>query len=739
MFYLHTKNTSYIIKKKEYGKLEHIYYGKRIKEDEKLVSYEQTSELPHSVLYNSKISLDTLELVAQEYPESGKGDFREPAISILSKHGYSTDFLYQSHRYYENRTGIEGLPFAKGPCRSLEIVLYDSLIHVELILNYHAFYESDVITRNVKIVNKGNEKIQVERAMSLCLDLDDDGYELMSFQGAWASEMQMKNQKIEAGIYINDSKVGTSSNRHNPFIVVKQEDATEIHGNCYGFNLMYSGNHAEIVESSPYGKIRVLNGVNPHNFGFTLDSEESFQTPEAVMTFSHEGLNGMSQNMHSFVMDHVVPQKFTKKERPILINNWEATYFNFDKPKLLALAKEAKKVGIELFVLDDGWFGNRNDDKTSLGDWVTNEAKIGGTMAELANEINEVGLEFGLWFEPEMISEESDLYEKHPDWVLGTLRRSTGRNQFILDLTKDEVCDYIVTSVSAVLESANITYLKWDMNRNFSDVFSDRQTNQGEVCHRYMIGLYRVFDELITRFPNVLFEGCSAGGNRFDLGILSYMPQIWGSDDTDGHERVQIQKSISYGYPQSTYGAHVSACPNHQTFRHTPIETRFNISTFGALGYELNLLELSEHEKELVTRQIAYYKEHRALFQFGKLYRLTTKEDKEIFLCMDKDSKCGVIGEFYNLQRPSPSFNKIITTYLDNETYYTIKSREQFVTKEDVAIIDTVVKLNDEVYQGYGDYFNYHGIPLSMQHLGTGSEKTRFIGDFGSRIYNISQ
>ncbi len=734
MIYLHTKDTSYVMNIKEYGKIEQVYYGKKIREDENLNLEKQTSEFAHSVLYKSKVSLDTLEKVSLELGESGKGDFREPMINLRTKDGYTTDFCYISHKLLDKRCEIDGLPFAKDATQTVEITLFDEMLNLELKLYYNSFFEANIITRHAKLINKSEEKIEIIRLMSFNLDIDNDGYELINFEGDWANEMQEKRQKLTSGIYINDSKVGTSSNRHNPFFMLKQLDASEYHGDCYGFNLIYSGNHAEIVEITPSSKIRILSGINPHNFNFSLGKNEEFFTPEAVLTYSDKGLNGLSQNMHCFVSNHIIPENFRNKERPILINNWEATYFDFDKNKLLDLASAAKDVGIELFVLDDGWFGDRNSDKTSLGDWTPNEKKLGGTLSELAGEINALGLDFGLWFEPEMISENSELFKNNPEYRLGKGNVSTGRNQFILDLTKDEVCDYIVNSVVKILESANISYVKWDMNRNFSDVFSDRHENQGEICHRYVLGLYKIYDILTKKFPNILFEGCSAGGNRFDLGILSYMPQIWASDDTDAHKRVAIQKSISYGYPQNTYGSHVSACPNHQTLRKTPIETRFNISSIGALGYELDLLNLSENEKEIVKKQISYYKENRKILQFGNLYRLTTNEDKTMFLVLNEDKSEGFVGEFYNLQQPNPNFNKISTKYLDENMYYEINSREQFIT-----IKGEVYKLASEKYQGYGDAINHKGVKLNMQKLDFPQENTRLICDFGSRLYKITK
>ena len=752
LIYLNTKNTSYILNITAYGKLEHIYYGKRIKEvkEANYLKEPQNIETPHSVLYNKNLNRETLDTMSLEYGEIGKGDFREPAISIYGNVGYVSDFVYMSHRFYEGKENHETLPSAKSnnkKCTTLEVVLFDKSNNVELILYYHSFYEVDVITRYVKVINKSEESIKLNRVMSLQLDFDNEGYTLTSFEGEWTREMQIKNQPIISGIYTIDSKVGTSSNRHNPFVILKQNDCKEMYGDCYGFNLIYSGNHSEIIEVNCYDKIRVLTGINPHCFEYTLEKGEDFISPEAVMTFSPKGLNGLSNQMHKFVREHIISPNFKEKERPVLLNNWEATYFDFNKEILLNLANQAKEVGIELFVLDDGWFGERKDDTSALGDWMVNEEKLGGPLNELVKSIKDLGLEFGIWVEPEMISENSELYRNHPEWVLGKKGENLceGRNQYVLDLTRKEVCDYLVETLTKLLNSADITYVKWDMNRNFSDVYSEfiHPSRQGEVFHKYMIGFYDVVKRLTEGFPNILFEGCAAGGNRFDLGMLCYMPQIWASDNTDASERVGIQRGLSYGYPQSTYGAHVSCCPNHQTGRNTSIETRFNIASMGVLGYELNLLELSEVEKETIKKQIAYYKKNRKLLQFGEMYRLESGENKVITAIVSENKKQAIISYYQYLQKPNPNKEKLKAYILDDEVYYHIESREQRIQENDFLPHSKQYMgeiMPKEIFDLWGDHFNYAGICLGEQIIGNNFNAGRgIVGDFGSRLYYICE
>ena len=753
IFYLNTKNTTYVLGIHDTGKVEHLYYGKHITQDisgTALVE-PQVLECPHSIIYDENVGKMTLDNMGLEYSEVGKGDFREPALEIYSEEmGYLSDFTYVGCREYKGKKQLENLPSASGDethCNTLEIDLYDKNLKATLTLCYHVFYECDVITRNAKITNHHQKPLVLNRIMSLQLDLEDVGYSLVSFDGEWAREMTKHERALVNGSYMIDSKVGVSSNKHNPFIILKQNRCTETFGDCYGFNLIYSGNHAEIIEVSSYDKIRVLSGINPHCFSFHLATGQSFVSPEAVMTFSSTGLNGMSQNMHHFIKKHIIPKRFQNKERPVLINNWEATYFDFNKEKLLGLAKEAAALGIELFVLDDGWFGKRNDDTSSLGDWFVNTKKLEGGLDSLAEEIKQLGMTFGLWIEPEMISEKSKLYTDHPEWIIGkpNTRLSKGRNQLILDLTRQEVCDYLVDTLSSVLSSADITYVKWDMNRNFADMYSENlgKEKQGELFHRYIVGFYDVLNRLTVAFPNILFEGCAAGGNRFDLGILCYMPQIWASDDTDAYERLTIQNGISYGYPPSTFGAHVSACPNHQTLRYTSLETRFNVAAFGLLGYELNLLALTPIEKETIKNQIAFYKKYRKLMQFGEFYRFDTIENKQLWLAMSEDKTQGMLGFYQTLARPNPTKERIKMGYLEDRYYYSVETRPQWVQESDFGHVSEQMdfrEIEKEFIMAWGDLLNYAGFRPKEQFCGGSlGPNVRVLGDFGSRLYKIEK
>lgn len=771
VFHLQTMSTSYIMAVLESGQIENLYYGKKIREmkDYSPLFHKAGSECPNSIIYEKAYPYFTLDDICLEYSSIGKGDLRESPCEIWSGDGsFISDFKFLSSKTYEGREKIQGLPAAHigtGTVSTLEINLYDKVTDVIITLFYHSFYEANVITRHVRVKNGDKGTIEIKRLMSMQLDLPQNKYTLMTFDGTWAREMERHDKKLQQGIYLNDSKGGTSSNRHNPFIIVREDNCNEDHGQCYGFNLIYSGNHAEIVEVNQNNKVRILNGINPYCFSFTLEEGMEFNTPEAVLSFSQDGLNGLSKNMHFFVNEHIIPEAFKYKKRPILINNWEATYFDFNERKLNALAKQAAELGIELFVLDDGWFGRRNDDSSSLGDWFVNKKKLPSGLKGICQKVNDLGMDFGLWVEPEMISEDSDLYRNHSDWVVRVPERgfSTGRRQLLLDLTRDEVRDYLVERLSDIFSSANIKYIKWDMNRNFSDMYSTNLGNnqQGEFLHRYVLGLYDILERLTRKFPKILFEGCASGGNRFDLGILSYMPQIWTSDDTDAHERVTIQTGVSYGYPPSTMGAHVSVCPNHQTLRRTSIDTRFNVAAFGILGYELNLLELSTFDKRAIKEQVKFYKDHRQVLQFGDFYRVENiyGSNKSVWMAVAKDKSKGILGFYQTLQKPAPGEDIIKTKGLEDDLLYHLKVRGQRVNvkvfgdlinqitpvhiKKDGLVHDIISKvytmdIEKEEYYVYGDLLNSSGFKAVQQFSASGyNDEVRLIGDFGSRLYVI--
>ncbi|MEK3948899.1 alpha-galactosidase [Paenibacillus sp. FSL H7-0703] len=636
LFHLQGSNTSYVMQVIRDGYLAHLYWGKKIQNyrgSNKIIFMDRGFS-PNPDGEDRAFSLDT---IPQEYPSFGKSDFRIPAYQLQLENGSTvTDFRYKEHRVYQGKPKLKGLPstYAEdaGEVETLEIVLEDPLIDVKIVLSYSLYQKRDVITRSVRFDNEGRQQLKLLRALSASVDFRDDEYELITLYGAHNNEKNIARRKILPGIQVVDSCRGASSPQQAPFMALVREGTDEEQGEVYAFNLVYSGNFTAQTQVDSYRNTRVTMGINPFDFTWLLEPEESFQTPEVVMVYSENGLGGMSRIYHELYRNRLCRGPFRDKERPILINNWEATYFNFDADKIEQLAKEAQSVGVELFVLDDGWFGKRDDDNTSLGDWVVDRRKLPDGLLDLANRIRNLGMEFGLWFEPEMVSIDSDLYRKHPDWCIHVPDRpyTLGRNQLMLDLSRKEVCEYIIKSVSDILSDVPITYVKWDMNRHMTDVGSAAlpPERQRETAHRYILGLYSVMEELTSRFPHVLFESCSSGGGRFDAGMLYYMPQTWTSDNTDAICRLKIQWGTSLIYPPITMGAHVSTVPNHQVGRITPLETRGYVAMAGNFGYELDLTTLTIEEKEIVKKQIALYKEMRSLIQFGKFYRIINPFDE---------------------------------------------------------------------------------------------------------------
>ena len=630
LFHLQSDNTSYVMQVLRGEYLSHLYYGKRVEEyngSNKIIFLDR-GFAPNPDDKDRTFSLST---IPQEYQAFGNGDFRSPAYQVRLEDGSRiTDLKYNGYRVYQGKEQLENLPSTYvndiEEAETLEIYLEDRLINLKVILKYTLFHKNDVITRSVEFINNGNSKLRLLRALSMSIDFRDNDFEMISLYGAHNNEKNIERRRIAYGLQSIESSRGASSPHQAPFISLIRKDTNEDNGEVYAFNLVYSGNFIGQVEVDSYCNTRVSMGINPFDFSWLLESGEKFQTPEVVITYTDKGLGHMSRTYHKFYSENLCRGNFKKKVRPILINNWEATYFNFTEEKILEIASEGKKLGMELFVLDDGWFGKRDDDNTSLGDWIVDKRKLPNGIKGLADKIINIGMEFGLWFEPEMVSIESDLYKKHPDWCIHVKNRShtLGRNQLVLDLSRRDVCDYIVESVANILKSAQITYVKWDMNRHITDIGSallpaDRQE---ETSHRYMLGLYDVMERLTNMFPNVLFESCSSGGGRFDAGMLYYMPQTWTSDNTDAICRTKIQYGTSLIYPPITMGCHVSAIPNHQVGRITSLETRANVAMAGNFGYELDLTKLTDDEKEIVKSQIKEYKKIRELVQFGELYRI---------------------------------------------------------------------------------------------------------------------
>lgn len=682
IFSLKTKNTSYILRVLESGHLGHLYWGRKLNNYN--IEYVHKRKDLGSFLATTDNIIDFhLEATPQEYPSYGATDLRSPAIELQFLDGSTvSDFRYESHKIFKGKNKIKGLPAVyiedENEADTLEIVLRDSLKDIKILLIYSVFGDFDVITRSAKILNSSKENVILNRALSMNVDFNHSKFDLIQLSGSWGRERQIIRREVNRGTQSVESRRGSSSHAQNPFISLVGKDTNDHNGEAYGFSLVYSGNFLANTEVDMHGNTRVQLGINPFNFSWLLEPGEEFNTPEAVLVYSDNGLNGMSSIYHNIYGKRLCRGTYRDKERPILINNWEATYFDFNEKIIKDIAREASKLGIELFVLDDGWFGERNDDTSSLGDWYVNEEKIKGGLNKLATEINDMGIKFGLWFEPEMVSPNSKLYKEHPDWCIHIegRTRSQARKQLILDFSRDEVCDEVIKRVSDILSSAPISYVKWDMNRNMTEVGSPAwpAERQKEVAHRYMLGLYRVLEAITSKFENVLFESCSGGGGRFDPGILYYMPQTWTSDNTDAIERLKIQFGTSLVYPPISMGCHVSASPNHQVERSTPINTRAVVAMAGNYGYELNITNLSDEEKSEVRNQIKLYKEIRNTVQFGDFYRIQSPfEDNHVaWMVMSKDKKEIIVSyvrinaEVNTLQRP------LKLKYLDENARYKI-------------------------------------------------------------------
>lgn len=680
LFHLQTRNSSYLMEIEEGGVLAHLYFGEKIDSYHGIRKYPRlersfSPNVPESK--NREISLDTL---LQESSSVGNGDFRIPSCQIRLANGNSTvDFRYSSHQIFVGKHEIKGMPqsFVKksDQAETLKIILEDKNAQVNLELYYTLFKDSSVIARSEKLINKGAEPLFLTKLMSFQIDFPANEFEVMHFEGAWAREQTIMREKIGKGVKLLGSRRGTSSHQENPSFILTSSATTEKSGDVYGFCLVYSGNHETNLEKDQYEQLRVMMGINSFEFDWKLESNEQFQTPEVLMNYTNQGFTDHSLIFHSFMKNHII-RKFPEKERPILINNWEATYFDFTEEKLLHLAEEASHLGIELFVLDDGWFGKRNSDTTSLGDWKVNKQKFPNGLANFSKKISQRGLSFGLWIEPEMVSPESTLYEQHPEWALQVPGKKgvLGRGQYVLDFSQATVRKHIFEQFVAVLDTLDFSYIKWDMNRSLTDVFSTvlPPDKQGTVYHRYVLGLYEFLEMLIKRYPNVLFENCSGGGGRFDAGMLYYMPQTWISDNTDAGARLQIQYGASYFYPINVMGAHVSAIPNHQTGRMISLETRGNVAISGILGYECDLTKLSPEEKETIKKQISFYKQHRKLIQTGTFYRLSNpfikNEGAWSFVSPDK-SEC-LLFYFRKTAIASGPINILKLSGLDKKAIY---------------------------------------------------------------------
>ena len=726
-FHLYNQEISYIIKILDNDQPGQLYYGKRLTHREDfshLFEYAMRDMSPYAFEGNSTFSLENIK---QEYPTFGCGDMRFPAYEIERENGsHVVEFVYKEHKIYNGKPKLEGLPAtyveSDDEAQPLELVLEDTSINTRIVLLYTIYEAFPVIARSVRFECDSDEKITLLSAMSACVDLPDKDYEMIDLAGVWARERHVRRHKLDYGIQSIYSMRGCSSYQFNPFLALARENADEFQGQVYGFSLVYSGNFLAQTEVDNYDTARVLMGIHPNGFKWTLGKGESFQTPEMVMVYSEAGLNGMSQTFHKLYRTRLARGTWRDKVRPILINSWEAFYFDFDAPKLLGLADAAADLGMELFVLDDGWFGKRDDSTSSLGDWYPNEEKLKGTLKELAEKINAKGLKFGLWIEPEMTNKDSDLYRAHPDWLLAEQgkRICHSRTQYVLDFSKKEVREYIGDMLENLLAEVPVSYIKWDMNRTFSEVFSngnDREY-QGKVCHKYILGVYELYERLTSRFPHVLFESCASGGARFDPGMLYYAPQGWTSDDTDAIERLKIQYGTSMVYPVSCMGSHVSASPNHQTNRVTPLETRADVAYFGTFGYELDLLKLGEEDKAEIRRQIAFMKEKRDLIQKGTFYRLKSpfEGNETAWMIVSEDQKKALVGYYRVMQPVNVGFKRLKLKGLKEDTCY---------------------KVSGYAYDCYGDELMQVGMILSDSASGVWKKGVNDKGDFQAEVFEI--
>ena len=739
-----------------HGQAELLHFGAPIlPEDAEAVSLPGGLGWGCSVLYDQHDPASCLDVRALAWSASGTGDYREAPIA-LSFDGQPTvpDFVFSSAQILPEMPAYSyPMPHARGKSETLELVFRSrsTLLTEETTLTlYLSLFETALVRRAV-LKNGSERPVTVTKMMSSMTDLKGS-FRMMSFHGSWSTEMHLHTVPVERARTVNENVSGFSSNRSNPGFILAGKETGEDAGEAYGFNLIWSGNHYASAQRSEQGLTRVMQGISPDNFAVTLEKDASFETPEAVLSWSGEGLNGLSERMHRFVNEHIVPPYWQYRERPVLYNDWEGCMFSFNEAKLLSLARKAVKLGCELFVLDDGWFGERNSDTAGLGDYTVNRTKLPGGLEGLSRKIHALGLDFGLWFEPEAVNPDSELYRAHPEWALhshGT-EDVLSRNELLLDLTRPEVRDYIVSSVSAILDSADIQYVKWDMNRHSAAL--------GEKAYAYILGLYEVLDRIFSARPQILLEGCASGGNRFDLGMLCYAPQIWASDDTDPIERLDIQNGLSYLYPVSTVGAHISASPNMQTLRATPLSTRANTAFFGAFGIEMDLGHLLPVEEQELKECIEYYLAHRKTFQFGTFRRCRTENDAVCWQVSRREETIAAL--FHRLIHAGPGYEWLYVSGLEEKTGYTVKSRLQGLRVGQFGALvkhiapvelnpngvvlhtaDKYYRLNDatEEFACSGAALRA-GIPLSPRFTGTGyREDIRVQGDFLSNIYLITK
>lgn len=727
-FHLYNEHISYIMTVLENGHLGSVYFGRRIRDRENFFHFLEKQPRPMSQYVFDNDRSFSLEHIRQEYPVYGTTDYRSPAVEIMQKNGSTiTDFRYVGHEITEGKPSLTGLPATycenDSEAITLRIFLKDDLTNMRLSLLYTVFDRYAAIARSACLENGGEEEVFVTCAMSLSMDLPDKNYTWVQLSGAWGRERHVCERRLDYGLTAVQSMRGNSSHEHNPFIILKRPETTENAGEAVGVSLIYSGNFRIQAETDTHEVVRLSAGIHPERFCWKLEKGEGFQTPEAMIVYTDKGLNDMSQTFHSLYGRRLARGYWRDRPRPVLINNWEATYFAFDEEKLLKIAGKAKECGVELFVLDDGWFGSRRNDRAGLGDWVANTELLPDGIGGLSEKIEALGLKFGLWFEPEMVNKDSDLYRAHPEWILSTPGRnaSHGRYQYVLDFSRKEVVDHIYESMHKILSGAKISYVKWDMNRSITECYGKTYPpdRQGEIFHRYILGVYNLYERLICAFPHILFESCASGGARFDPGMLYYAPQCWTSDDTDAVERLKIQYGTSMCYPLSSMGSHVSVVPNHQVFRITPLKTRANVAFFGTFGYELDLNRLTCEEIGEVREQIGFMKEYRELLQFGTFYRLNSPFTGNVtaWMVVSDDRKTAIIGWYRVLNEVNRAYTRIYLRGL----------------REDVLYEN---RLTGKTY--YGDELMYAGMSTTDSTAGEVTQGYEPCTDFESRLYILT-
>ncbi len=704
IFKIDTVNTSYVMGLADEMYLGHVYYGDKLQSTDLtyLLGLEVNPFTPEQKP-GEKVSF--MDCFPMEYPTKGLGDFRESCLSVKRMNGQEqTELVYKSHVIYKGKQTLEGLPSTWGEdSETLEIMLADEITGIQVTLLYSVFDGIDAVIKSVRVKNTAAEPVFLTKVLSGSLDIRPGSYETLSLHGSWARERHMSRTPIGYGSMGIETCRGISGHQENPFLAVVSEGTTQNTGEVYAMNFVYSSNFMVKVQKNQFDHIRAVMGIHPENFSWKLSAGEVFTAPEVVMVYSGSGLGRMTQTYHDLYRNHLIRSAWKDKMRPVLINNWEATYFNFDTNKLLDIARSAKAHGIEMLVMDDGWFGHRESDNSSLGDWFVNESKIQGGLKYLADEIHNIGLKFGIWFEPEMISPDSELYRLHPEWALRCEGREPGqaRNQLVLDLTRPETAEYIYNSIAAILKSAAIEYVKWDMNRPLSDIGSSYlpADQQGEIMHRQMLAVYGMQERLLKDFPELLLENCSGGGARFDPGMLYYSPQFWCSDDTDAVERLIIQEGTQLIYPLSTIGAHVSDCPNHTTGRVTPFSTRGDVALSGTFGYELDITKISQSDRDEIPGQIDKFKKFNPLVLSGDYFRIASYQENHDYDCyqiVSKDKKKSFVTYVQVHAKPNAKKKYLRLQGLVPDGLYQIG--------EDIYLGDTLMKAGIPVPVIFGDY-----------------------------------